>query len=89
MQDKYNLTKEQALFLAKRNIVDNIYSIIQEKYYNIEDDKLIWESYYTLSDCLTFFKKIGGVFHPPIFMKVKKLKIWKKVSPSALTRRFR
>lgn len=26
MQDKYNLTKEQAIFLAKRNIVDNIYA---------------------------------------------------------------
>ncbi|MGM9879178.1 MAG: hypothetical protein ACI31R_04055 [Bacilli bacterium] len=44
------------------DIVDNIYSIIYEKYYNIEDDKLIWESYYTLSDCLTFFKKIGSKY---------------------------
>ena len=26
MQDKYNLTLEQNIFLAKRNLVDNIYA---------------------------------------------------------------
>ncbi len=26
MQDKYNLTKKQNIFLAKRNLVDNIYA---------------------------------------------------------------
>ena len=26
MQNKYNLTQEQNIFLAKRNIIDNIYS---------------------------------------------------------------
>ena len=26
MKDKYNLTLEQNIFLAKRNIVDNVYS---------------------------------------------------------------
>lgn len=30
IKDKYNLTIEQNIFLAKRNLVDNIYSNIQQ-----------------------------------------------------------
>lgn len=41
-----------------REISESIFDIISERFFGIEDDNLIWESYYTLNDCLCFFRKI-------------------------------
>lgn len=41
-----------------KEISESIFEIINERFFGIKDDKLIWESYYTLNDCLCFFRKI-------------------------------
>lgn len=41
-----------------KEISESIFEIINERFIGIKDDKLIWESYYTLNDCLCFFRKI-------------------------------
>ena len=41
-----------------KEISESIFEIINERFFGIKDDKLIWESYYTLNECLCFFRKI-------------------------------
>ena len=50
MENKYNLTLEQNIFLAKRNLVDNIYSnAIKAEELTLEDEWMKedeWEAVY-------------------------------------------
>ncbi len=46
MENKYNMTKEDNIFFAKRKLVDNIY-----KSANLEGIAVTFEEYYAFMNC--------------------------------------
>lgn len=54
------------------NAMDTIYIILEKDYFNPNGDQQIWQSYFMLNDCLTFYRKMKSPYAYKIENELKK-----------------
>lgn len=66
-----NLKSNKKFSSGISTIIDIIYNILKNNYFNPRGDLAIWQSFYTLNDAIVFFKKMGS---PYVYELEKELK---------------